>query len=52
MRHINVQSRKEKKSPRNFFFNNKIGLKDDCNPNDANGRANVLRVRIFSLKIN
>ncbi|PKY54369.1 hypothetical protein RhiirA4_501296 [Rhizophagus irregularis] len=50
MRHINVQSRKEKKSPRNFFFNNKIGLKDDCNPNDANGRANVLRAKLDELQ--
>ncbi|GBC05108.1 hypothetical protein RclHR1_06030008 [Rhizophagus clarus] len=50
MRHINVHSRKEKRSPRNFFFNNKIGLKDEFNSNDINGRANVLRAKLDELQ--
>src|SRR5688572_22878968 len=40
MRNINVQSRKDKKNPRNLFSNQHVHRDDN-----ANGRANVLRVR-------
>jgi hypothetical protein len=54
IRRINIRSR-DKKKPQNLFFNNKLGLNDN-NTNDANGRANVLRVckkcvYIYILKI-
>ncbi|RIA90283.1 hypothetical protein C1645_805848 [Glomus cerebriforme] len=46
MRHTNVHSRKDKKSPRNLYFSSKF----DDNPNDANGRANVLRSKLDELQ--
>jgi len=45
MRHINIRPRRDKRNLRNLYFKSKLGLKDDNNANDANGRANVLRVR-------
>ncbi|CAG8433908.1 7888_t:CDS:2 [Funneliformis mosseae] len=48
MRNINVR-RRDKKYPRNLFTN-KLGLTDDNNANDANGRANVLRSKIDELQ--
>lgn len=41
IRNINVRSRRENRNPQNLLFNNKLG---DHNSNEANGRANILRV--------